>query len=146
MGVAFNRPIVGRGAAYADFDHDGDLDILMSTNNGPAYLYRNDGGNRNHWLNIRLVGAKSNRDGIGSVIRVKGSSFTQSNTVHSGSSYCSASDLTATFGLQKDTSASVEIEWPNGTKQSIGKVDANQFLTIDESRGVIAREPPARLP
>jgi enediyne biosynthesis protein E4 len=146
MGAAFNRPIVGRGAAYADFDHDGDLDILISTNNGPAYLYRNDGGNRNHWLNIRLVGVKSNRDGIGSVIRVKGSSFTQSETVHSGSSYCSASDLAATFGLGKDTSASIEIEWPSGTKQSIGKVDANQFLTIDESRGVIAREPRARLP
>jgi hypothetical protein len=144
MGAAFNRPIVGRGAAYADFDHDGDLDILISTNNGPAYLYRNDGGNRNHWLNIRLVGAKSNRDGIGSVIRVKGSSFTQSETVHSGSSYCSASDLAATFGLGKDTSASIEIEWQSGTRQSIGKVDANQFLTIDESRGMIAREPRAR--
>ena len=56
MGAAFNRPIVARGAAYADFDHDGDLDILISTNNGPAYLFRNDGGNRNHWLSVRLVG------------------------------------------------------------------------------------------
>jgi hypothetical protein len=146
MGTAFNRPVVGRGAAYADFDRDGDLDLLVSTNNGPAYLYRNDGGNRNHWLNIRLVGSKSNRDGIGSLIRVNSSSFRQSETVHSGSSYCSASDLAATFGLGKDTSASVEIEWPSGTKQSIGSVAANQFLTIDESRGVIAREPPARLP
>jgi hypothetical protein len=146
MGAAFNRPIVGRGAAYADFDHDGDLDILISTNNGPAYLFRNDGGNRNHWLTIRLSGTKSNRDGIGSVIRVKGSSFTQSNTVHSGSSYCSQSDLAETFGLGKDTSASVEIEWPSGIRQSIGKLDANQFVTIDESRGVVAREAPARLP
>ncbi len=143
MGPAFNRPIVGRGAAYADFDHDGDLDLLLSTNDGPAYLYRNDGGNRNHWLTIRLVGAKSNRDGIGSVIRVKGSSFMQSETVHSGSSYCSASDLAATFGMGTDASASIEIEWPSGVKQSIGTVAANQFLTIDESRGVIAREPPA---
>ena len=55
MGAAFNRPIVARGAAYADFDHDGDLDVLISTNHGPAYLFRNDGGNRNHWLNVRLV-------------------------------------------------------------------------------------------
>ena len=144
MGAALNRPIVGRGAAYADFDRDGDLDLLLSTNDGPAYLYRNDGGNRNHWLTIRLVGAKSNRDGIGSLIRVKGSSFTQSETVHSGSSYCSQSDLAATFGLGNDTSASIEIEWPSGIKQSIGKVDANQFLTIDESRGVIARQPPGQ--
>ena len=144
MGAALNRPIVGRGAAYADFDRDGDLDLLLSTNDGPAYLYRNDGGNRNHWLTIRLVGAKSNRDGIGGLIRVKGSSFTQSETVHSGSSYCSQSDLAATFGLGNDTSASIEIEWPSGIKQSIGKVDANQFLTIDESRGVIARQPPVQ--
>jgi len=143
MGAAFNRPIVARGAAYADFDRDGDLDLLISTNNGPAYLYRNDGGNRNHWLTIRLAGTKSNRDGIGSVIRLRSSSGTQSNTVHSGSSYCSQSDLAATFGLGKDAAASIEIEWPSGTKQSIGSVAANQFLTIDESRGVIAREPPA---
>jgi hypothetical protein len=142
MGAAFNRPIVGRGAAYADFDRDGDLDLLISTNNGPAYLYRNDGGNRNHWLTIRLAGSKSNRDGIGSVIRLRSSSGTQSNTVHSGSSYCSQSDLAATFGLGKDTSASIEVEWPSGTRQSIGKEAANQFLTIDESRGVVAREAP----
>jgi len=109
-------------------------------------LFRNEGGNRNRWLTIRLSGTKSNRDGIGSVIRVKSPLGSQSSTVHSGSSYCSASDLAATFGLGKDTSASVEIEWPSGTKQSIGKVDANQFLTIDETRGVIAREPPVRLP
>jgi hypothetical protein len=143
MGAAFNRPIVARGAAYADFDRDGDLDLLISTNNGPAYLYRNDGGNRNHWLSIRLVGAKSNRDGIGGVIRVKSSLGAQSSMVHSGSSYCSQSDLAATFGLGKDTSAFIEIEWPSGIKQTVGTVAANQFVTIDESRGVIARVPPA---
>jgi len=143
MGAAFNRPIVGRGAAYADFDRDGDLDLLISTNNGPAYLYRNDGGNRNHWLTIRLAGVKSNRDGIGSVIRLRSSLGTQSSMVHSGSSYCSESDLAATFGLGKDTSASIEIEWPSGMKQSVGTVAADQFLTIDESRGIIAREAPS---
>jgi hypothetical protein len=143
MGAAFNRPIVARGAAYADFDRDGDLDLLISTNNGPAYLYRNDGGNRNHWLTIRLAGTKSNRDGIGSLIRVTSSSGKQAQTVHSGSSYCSQSDLAATFGLGKDTSASIEIEWPSGIKQSIGMVSTNRFLTIDESRGVIALQAPA---
>ena len=90
MGAAFNRPIVARGAAYADFDHDGDLDVLISTNHGPAYLYRNDGGNRNHWLNVRLAGTKSNRDGIGAVVRVQTGAAKQWNMVRSGSSYCSA--------------------------------------------------------
>jgi hypothetical protein len=146
MGAAFNRPIVGRGAAYADFDRDGDLDVLISTNNGPAYLFRNDGGNSNHWLTLRLSGTKSNRDGIGAVIRLQNSSGVQRATVHSGSSYCSQSDLALTFGLGKDTTASVDIEWPSGAKQSIGKVTADQFLTIDESRGIVTRQPPRRRP
>ena len=67
----FTRPIVARGAAYADFDHDGDLDVLLTTNNGPAYLFRNDGGNQNNWLCIRTRGVKSNRDGIGAVVRIR---------------------------------------------------------------------------
>src|SRR5882762_906852 len=77
MGEAFNRAIVARGAAYADFDRDGDLDVLISTNHGPAYLYRNDGGNRNRFLCVRLVGTKSNRDGIGAVIRIESASGKQ---------------------------------------------------------------------
>jgi enediyne biosynthesis protein E4 len=141
MGPAFNRPIVARGAAYADFDRDGDLDLLISTNNGPAYLYRNDGGNRNHWLTFRLSGTKSNRDGIGAKIRVRSSSGTQTSVVHSGSSYCSQSDLAATFGLGRDATAYIEIEWPSGTKQSIGVLSADQFLSIDESRGIVAHQP-----
>ena len=93
---------MARGAAYGDFDRDGDLDVLITTNNGPAHLYRNDGGNRNHWLQLKLVGTKSNRNGIGAVVRVTSAGGTQSQTVHSGSSYCSASDLALTFGLGND--------------------------------------------
>jgi hypothetical protein len=130
---AFSRPMVARGAAYGDFDRDGDLDVLISTNNGPAYLYRNDGGNRNHWLQLKLVGTRSNRDGIGAVARVTSAGGAQSQTVHSGSSYCSASDLALTFGLGKDAAAtSVEIEWPSGRKQTLTNVAANQTLTIKE--------------
>ncbi len=103
--AVFTRPLVARGAAYGDFDRDGDLDVLVATNNGPAYLYRNDGGNRNHWLQVQLEGTKSNRDGIGAVVRVTSAGGTQSQTVHSGSSYCSASDLALTFGLGSDTQA-----------------------------------------
>ena len=121
--------MVARGAAYGDFDHDGDLDVLLATNNGPAYLYRNDGGNRNHWLQLKLVGTKSNRNGIGAVARVTSAGGTQSQTVHSGSSYCSASDLALTFGLGKDTQASaIEIQWPSGTHQKLTNVPANQHL------------------
>ena len=134
MGAAFNRPMVARGAAYADFDRDGDLDVLISTNNGPAYLFRNDGGNRNHWLCVRLRGTKSNRDGIGAVVRVQSASGKQWNMVRSGSSYCSQSDLALTFGLGNDSAASVEIDWPSGTVQKLGSVAANQFLNVTESR------------
>jgi len=136
MGAAFNRPIVARGAAFADFDRDGDLDILISTNHGPAYLFRNDGGNRNHWLNVRLSGTKSNRDGIGAVVRIQSAAGKQWNMVRSGSGYCSASDLALTFGLGKAVTVSLEVEWPSGTRQQFANVAAGQFLTIDETRGI----------
>lgn len=125
---AFQTPIVARGAAYGDFDRDGDPDILIATNNGPAHLYRNDGGNRNHWLEIRLEGSRSNRDGIGAMVHVG----PQVQMVRSGSSYCSASDLAVTFGLGQDASAAVEIDWPSGTKQKLAKVTANQRLVVKE--------------
>ena len=145
MGAAFNRPIVARGAAYADYDHDGDLDILVTTNNGPAYLFRNDGGNRNNWICIRLVGRKSNRDGIGAVVRISSKSGRQWNTVHSGSSYCSQSDLPLTFGLGGDTEVqAIEIEWPSGEKQKLAGSAANQFVTVDETAGIVAKGRPGR--
>jgi enediyne biosynthesis protein E4 len=130
---AFTRPLVARGAAYGDFDRDGDLDVLVSTNNGPAILYRNDGGNRNHWLQVRLEGTRSNRDGIGAVVRLTSAGGTQMQTVHSGSSYCSASDLALTFGLGRDTQAgTIEIQWPTGKRQQLANVKADQRLTVRE--------------
>ena len=145
MGPAFNRSVVARGAAYADYDRDGDLDILVTTNDGPAYLYRNDGGNRNNWICVRLVGRKSNRDGIGAVVRVTSKSGKQWNTVHSGSSYCSQSDLALTFGLGSDPAVqAIEIEWPSGQKQKLGATAANQFLTIDETAGIVAKAAPGK--
>jgi hypothetical protein len=139
MGAAFQRPMVARGAAYADFDRDGDLDVLVSTNAGPAYLFRNDGGNRNHWLSVRLNGTKSNRDGIGAVVRVESPVGNQWNMVRSGSSYCSQSDLGLTFGLGPDASANVEVRWPSGTVQKFPNVAANRLLPIDETRGITQR-------
>jgi hypothetical protein len=136
VGPAFTKPIVARGAAYADFDHDGDLDILISTNNGPAVLLRNDGGNRNHWLSVRLAGTKSNRDGIGAVVRAESAGGKQWNMVRSGSSYCSQSDLALTFGLGADASVNLEVVWPSGTTRKFPNVKANQRVLIDEARGL----------
>jgi enediyne biosynthesis protein E4 len=145
MGADFNRPIVARGAAYADFDHDGDLDVLFTTNHGPAYLFRNDGGNRNHWLRVRTVGTRSNRDGIGAVVRLVSAGGPQWSMVRSGSSYCSQSELIQTFGLGRDAEATdLEIDWPSGAKQKLGRVAANQTVTVVEGKGIVAREGPAR--
>ncbi|MFL6447643.1 MAG: CRTAC1 family protein [Bryobacteraceae bacterium] len=138
LGADFSRPIVARGAARADFDHDGDQDILVSTNNGPACLYRNDGGNRNHWLNVRLVGSKSNRSGLGAVIRVQSASGKQSDMMRSGGSYCSQSDLALTFGLGKDDRVTtLEVDWPSGARQKLSDITANQFLTVSEDKGLV---------
>jgi enediyne biosynthesis protein E4 len=138
LGAAFNVPQVGRGAAYGDYDRDGDLDILLINNEGPARLLRNDGGNGNHWLTIRTVGTKANRDGIGAVVRVESASGVQMQTVHSGSSYCSQSDLALTFGLGPDTTVkSIDVVWPSGTKDRVTGVAANQFVRIQEGTGIV---------
>lgn len=140
-----NQPLVARGAAYGDVDRDGDLDVVITTNHGPAKLFRNDGGNRNRWLRIQTVGAKSNRDGIGAVVRVVSASGRQWSMVRSGSSYCSQSELALTFGLGKDPGATaIEIDWPSGVKQKLGAVPANQILTIQEGKGIVAKSGPAK--
>jgi enediyne biosynthesis protein E4 len=130
---AFATPMVARGMAYGDYDRDGDLDVLIATNHGPAHLYRNDGGNSNHWINVKLEGTQCNRNGIGAVVRVTSAGGTQWQTVHSGSSYCSSSDLALTFGLGRDERAtSIEIQWPGGGRQVLKDVPAGQHLTIKQ--------------
>ncbi|MBV9398074.1 MAG: CRTAC1 family protein [Bryobacterales bacterium] len=128
---AFTTPMVGRGMAYGDYDRDGDLDVLIATNNGPAFLYRNDGGNTNHWLTVKLEGTRSNRDGIGAVVRVNSPGGAQWQAVHSGSSYCSSSQLQLTFGLGPDDKASsIEVDWPGGERETLRDVHAGQNLLI----------------
>jgi hypothetical protein len=139
LGADFIKPDVARGAAYADFDHDGDLDLLVSTNHGPARLLRNDGGNRNHWMAIRTRGTRSNRDGIGAVVRVESALGRQWAMVKSGSSYLSQSDLTVTFGLASDPIVgSLVVEWPSGAVDHVVQVPVNQLVTIEEGRGVVS--------
>lgn len=141
MGPTFATPMVARGAIYADIDHDGDLDVLFTNNAGPARLFRNDGGNKNHWLCVKTVGTKANRNGIGAVVRIESAGGKQWSAVRSGSSYASQSDLALTFGLGKDTSVTnISVEWPSGTKQSFKNIPANKLVTIDEAKGIVSQQ------
>ena len=141
LGAAFSSPKVARGAAYADINNDGALDVLVTTNGGRAYLFRSEGGT-NHSLRVKLAGVKSNRDGIGAVVRVASGKDQQWQMVHSGSSYLSQSELVLTFGLGDATKAdSVEVEWPSGQRDKVANLAAGATVTIQEGKGVIATSP-----
>ncbi len=132
VGEGFAEPKVARGLAYGDFDRDGDLDLLITTNNGPAFLYRNDLTNGNRSLRIRLVGKKSNRDAIGAVVRVSTSEGTQSRMVKTGSSYLSQSELALTFGLGRRARADrMVIAWPSGENQEFKNVAAGSYECLE---------------
>jgi hypothetical protein len=145
VGRALQRAIVGRGAAYADFDNDGDLDLLVTANNGAARLLRNDNANQNDLLRVRLVGARSNRDGIGAKVTLKSSKGAKEFAmVKTGSSYCSQSELPLTFGLGKPeegVTLTLEIAWPGGERDTLSDVKPNQSLTVQEGKGVISAAP-----
>ncbi|HEY3134805.1 MAG TPA: CRTAC1 family protein, partial [Blastocatellia bacterium] len=143
LGRAMQQAMVARGVAYGDFDNDGDLDLLITCNNGQARLLRNDGGNQNNLLRIKTVGTASNRDGIGAKITLKVSAQQKLwGVVKSGSSFASQSELPLTFGLGKaDKIASIEVAWPSGRVDKLQDVNANQAITIQESKGIIATQP-----
>jgi len=137
----FEQPKVGRGLAYADFDRDGDLDLLLTTNNGPAYLYRNDQLTGNRSIRFRLVGTKSNRDGIGASLRVFAGGITQSRIVKGGSSYLSQSELPVTFGLEKrDRIERVVIDWPSGRTEEYKNLPAGRCYECTEGKGIVPQD------
>jgi hypothetical protein len=142
LGQAFDSPRVGRGAAYADINNDGRLDLLLSTNGGPVYLFRNEAQGPaafNGSLRIKLIGTKSNRDGIGATVRLTASGETQTQMLRSGSSYLSASELVLTFGLaQHDKADAIEIRWPSGQVDRLSNVTAGQTVTFTEGKGITA--------
>ena len=131
-GAEFSQPKVARGLALGDFDRDGDVDILITTNQGPAYLYRNDVAAGQRSLRLRLVGTKSNRDAIGAVVRVATPDGKQSRMVRTGSSYLSQSELALTFGLgRRDTASGIEIAWPSGRTQEFKNVRAGMYECVE---------------
>jgi enediyne biosynthesis protein E4 len=145
VGPALRQPAVARGAAYLDYDNDGDLDLLIAASNGPARLLRNDNGNQNDMLRVKTVGVRSNRDGIGAKVAVRMTNGNHmSAMVKSGSSYLSQSELPLTFGLGKPSdgkTVTVEIVWPRGSRETISGVKANQEIVLKEGSGMVAAKP-----
>lgn len=137
LGAAFATPRLARGAGYGDIDRDGDLDVFVTAMDGPVSLLRNDGGNRQNWWRVTAVGTRSNRSGLGAVVRVTSASGTQVQTVRSGSSYLSQSELSLTFGLGQDPLVTaVEILWPSGLRERAANLTVNRQMTATEGKGL----------
>jgi hypothetical protein len=137
-GTGLSVPMVGRGAAYLDFDGDGDLDVVIGVNNGPARLLRNDGDATANVLRVRTVGTVSNRDGIGAHVQVAVGGQKLWQLVKTGSSYLSQSELPVTFGLGRAAAVDeVRVTWPSGRVDVAARVNGNQTITIREGDGVV---------
>jgi enediyne biosynthesis protein E4 len=140
LGPDFVRPIPGRGLATADYDNDGDSDIAINNRGDYAELLRNDGGNANHWLEILLVGTKSNRDGVGASLKLTAEGVTHVEQMKGGMSYMSASDPRILFGLGKRTKIeSLEITWPSGQVDRLTNVPIDRIITVKEGSGIVPR-------
>jgi hypothetical protein len=132
-GSVFHEAWAARGLATGDLDNDGRIDAVVSTNDGPAHVIRNETKTDNHWLTLKLVGHKSNRDAIGAVLKMTTSRGSQYATVSTASSYLSSSDKRVHFGLGPETVAgTIEIHWPSGINQVLKDVHADQILQVNE--------------
>jgi hypothetical protein len=142
IGGTFAQPKVGRGAAFGDFDGDGDPDVVITTNGGSAFLYRNDVLNGHRIIRLTLRGTKSNRDAIGAKVRVTAGGQRYSKMVKTGSSYLSQSELPLSFGLGTRTTVDrVEIEWPGGRREELKALAAGVSYEIVEGKGITAKTP-----
>jgi enediyne biosynthesis protein E4 len=140
LGPDFMRPIVGRGLATADFDNDGDIDIVTNNRGDYPSLLRNDGGNANHWLTVLLIGTKSNRDGTGASLRLTAGGVAHVEQAKGGMGYMSASDPRIHFGLGKNTKIeSLEVSWPSGQIDRLSNVPIDQIIAVQESKGIVPR-------
>jgi hypothetical protein len=143
LGPDFMRPIAGRGIATADFDNDGDIDIVTNNRGDYPELLRNDGGNANHWLEVLLIGTKSNRDGIGSSLKVTSEGVVHVEQAKGGMSYMSASDPRILFGIGKRTKIdSLEITWPSGQVDKLVNLPIDRIIAVKEGVGIVPHQFP----
>ncbi|PYT30867.1 MAG: hypothetical protein DMG57_06895 [Acidobacteria bacterium] len=146
-GDGFSKPYAGRGAAFADFDNDGNVDVIVANVGDPPLLLRNGGAAGNHFLNFRLVGTKSNRDAMGARIKLRAGEMSQIREIAGGGSYLSQSDLRANFGLGQRTKAdTVEVWWPSGAHQTFRDVDADHFYVIEEGKDQLLMQRIGKIP
>jgi hypothetical protein len=132
------RPIAGRGLATADYDNDGDTDIAINNRGDYPELLRNDGGSANHWLEILLIGTRSNRDGVGASLKLTSEDFVRVEQAKGGMSYMSASDPRILFGLGKRTKIdSLEVTWPSGQVDKLRNVLVDQIIAVKEGTGIV---------
>jgi hypothetical protein len=138
LGPDFMRPIAGRGLATADYDNDGDADIAINNRGDYPELLRNDGGNSNHWLEVLLIGTRSNRDGIGASLKLTSTDFVRVEQAKGGMSYMSSNDPRILFGLGKRTKIdSLEITWPSGQVDNLINVPVDQIIAVKEGTGIV---------
>ena len=141
LGEGLETPSVGRGVAFADFDNDGFMDLVVANNNDAPLLLHNSGGNGNHFVSLRLVGTKSNRDAMGARVKLTAGGITQIREIAGGGSYLSQSDLRAHFGLGASTKIErLEISWPSGAQQTFRDVAADRFYIIQEGKEELAQQ------